>query len=77
MRRDNTFPVSEYIREEVEARGWSEDDFCKLAGWPIDKSLTCFTVSMAEDVARVFKGTHVMTWLNLYAAYKKRLEQKP
>jgi len=75
QRTGEAFPVAEYITDELNAHGWTWDDFVRLAEWDERrrdgaKIGALFTVSMAEDCARIFKGTNVMTWLRLHRAYR-------
>lgn len=64
------FPVGEFIRDELEARGWTKADLAQLMGRPLaaiefimsDKHK--MTPEIASELGRVF-GTSSEVWLNL------------
>lgn len=73
------FPPSEYLRDELEARGWSINDLAKkmrtteqyarlLASGDVR-----ITPGMAARLAHAFPGTAAQTWLNLQAGYHRAL----
>jgi HTH-type transcriptional regulator/antitoxin HigA len=68
------FPPGDFIREEIEARGWTQGDFAKILGRPLQtvnaiingkKEITPRT---AVEIAAAF-GTSPELWLNLETAY--------
>lgn len=68
------FHPGEYLRDELQARGWSQATFAKIIGRPLQtvnqiingrKSLTAQT---AAEIATAF-GTSPQTWMNLQATY--------
>ncbi|OHB59296.1 MAG: addiction module antidote protein, HigA family [Planctomycetes bacterium RBG_13_46_10] len=73
------FHPGEFIREEIEARGWTQADLASIMGRPIQvvnqilngyKSVTSRT---ATELAAAF-GTSAEIWLNLQTAYSLSLE---
>lgn len=80
MSAAETFPVQEFVREEMEARGWNEDDLALRMGSIEDFSINRLVVAMilemepqkglligydgADGLARAF-GTSSEFWLNL------------
>ena len=69
------FPPGDFIREEMEARGWNQGDLARIMGRPLPainliisgkKSLTPET---ASGLAGAF-GTSPEFWLNLQSAYQ-------
>ena len=75
------FPVGSFIKEEMEARGWSDQDVTNMIADPTKKlafGLLLFrpikglTIGneMARELARIF-GTSKKYWLNLDAAWQK------
>jgi HTH-type transcriptional regulator/antitoxin HigA len=74
------FHPGEFIREEIEARGWTQEDLANIMGRPIQvvnqilnghKSVTSQT---AAELAATF-GTSAEIWLNLQTAYSLSLEK--
>ena len=72
------FPPGEILREELEARGWSQGDLAKILGRPLQtvnaiingkKEITPMT---AVGLAAAF-GTSPELWVNLEAAYRLSL----
>lgn len=79
------FPVGEYIKDELEARGWSTRDCAERMGGDVDLDhLTldlhlCVSpdhaahdATMSEETARGLEiafGSSAETWLNLDRAY--------
>jgi HTH-type transcriptional regulator/antitoxin HigA len=64
----------EHIREEIESRGWSEDEFADILGIS-EKHLsellndkTHMTIPLARLVGKAF-GTTPQFWMNLYINY--------
>ena len=74
------FPPGEYLRDELEERGWTVTEFAEIIGRPIQavseilnakKDITPETaVSFAEAL-----GTSAELWLNLQTAYKLHLQR--
>jgi HTH-type transcriptional regulator / antitoxin HigA len=68
-------PPGEFIREELEARGWTQDDLARIVGRPltaINEVITAkraVTTATAQDLAAAF-GTTPGYWLNLEAAHQ-------
>jgi HTH-type transcriptional regulator / antitoxin HigA len=69
------FPPGEYIREELEARGWTQTDLAKILGWwPKDVSRLItgkqpITLEAAKCLAEAF-GTSAQLWMNLETSYQ-------
>lgn len=69
------FPPGDYIREELEARGWTQLDLAEILGRPpqaVNEIVTAkrsVTPEMARDLSRAF-GTSAQLWLNLESAYQ-------
>jgi len=69
------FPPGEYIREELEERGWTQIDLAEILGRPLqlvneiilDKR--SITPETAKGLAEAF-GTSAQLWLNLQAAWE-------
>ena len=74
------FPPGEFVDEELEARGWSRDDFARAAGLPrsvVDGLIddrAALDAAAAAGVARAF-GQTAQTWLNLQAQYDEFQER--
>ena len=73
-----TFPPGEFIREELEARRWTQTDLAEILGRPLQmvnqmvngkKRLTSQT---AVELGQAF-GTSPELWLNLENAYRLSL----
>lgn len=65
---------SEYVRDEMAARGWTPREFELASGLPsglVERILADrkFTASMAEGCARAF-GTSTELWLGLARRYR-------
>lgn len=69
------FPSGEYLRDELEARGWTQLEFARILGRPaqlINEILTGqeeITPEMAHDLANAL-GTSPELWLNLEVAFR-------
>ena len=80
MSRRNTpaeaFPPGEYLRDELEERGWTVSEFAEAIGWPV-QTLTNVLDGKSEitaDAARALSnvlGTTAEVWLNLQKAYRR------
>lgn len=73
--RAQVFPPGDFIREEIEARGWSQSALAEILGRPLQvvneiingkKSITART---AAELAAAF-GTSAEYWLNLETAWQ-------
>jgi HTH-type transcriptional regulator/antitoxin HigA len=71
---DDIFPPGEYLRDELEERGWTEKEFAEILGRPVQavseilngrKQVTPETALSLADAL----GTSPEVWLNLQAAY--------
>ena len=68
------FPPGDFIREEIEARGWTQGDLAKILDRPLQTVNTIIngkkavTPETAVELAAAF-GTSPEFWLNLEAAY--------
>jgi addiction module HigA family antidote len=76
------FPPGEFIREELEARGWTQRDLAEVLGRPLQmvnqvvngrKEITPRT---AVELAAAF-GTSAELWVNLESAYRLALAGAP
>lgn len=69
------FPPGDYIREELEARGWTQNDLAEILGRPVKlvndivNAKRGITRKTAEGLASAFE-TSPELWLNLESAYK-------
>ncbi len=68
------FAPGEFIREEIEARGWTQGDLASIMGRPIQlvngvvTGKRAITAQTAQELAEAF-GTSAELWLNLQSAY--------
>ena len=71
------FPVGEYLRDELEARGWNETEFAQILGRPAQavseiingkKEITAETAVAIADAL----GTSAELWLGLQTDYRLR-----
>jgi len=66
------FPVETYVRDEMEARGWTVADLAERMGMPeslVQKFLDRGTIGLSpRALGRVF-GTSTALWRNLRDAY--------
>lgn len=75
MRPAEVFPPGEFLRDELEARGWTQDEFAKIVGRPakavneIIQGKKRITPETAMDLAAAL-GTSAQLWMNLDAAYQ-------
>lgn len=71
-----------YIREELEARDWSQGDFAKIIGRPIQavneiiNGRKRVTADTAVAIGAAF-GTGPEVWINLQSAYDLHLAGEP
>jgi HTH-type transcriptional regulator/antitoxin HigA len=69
------FPPGDFIREELDARGWTQGDLAKIMGRPepaINQMINNkrgITAESALELAAAF-GTSPEFWMNLDAAYR-------
>jgi HTH-type transcriptional regulator/antitoxin HigA len=65
-----SFPPCEFIRDELEARNWTQEDLAKILGRPlrtinqIIAGKKAITPQTAQELAAAF-GTTPELWLNL------------
>src|SRR5688500_16110823 len=77
----NAFPPGEYIRDELEARGWAQEDLSDIMGRPLKavnqiiSGTKAITPKTAQELAAAF-GTSAQLWMNLESAYRLALESK-
>lgn len=69
------FPPGEFIREELEARGWTQEDLAQIMGRPVRlvnelvNAKKQITPDTARGLADAF-GTDALYWMNLDSAYR-------
>ena len=69
------FPPGEFIREEIEARGWTQEDLAEVLGRPlrlvneIIMGKRGITPETANGIAAAF-GTSAQFWMNLESMYR-------
>lgn len=69
------FSPGEYLRDELEARGWTQTEFAEIIGRPprlvseLIAGKRGITPDTAADIAAAF-GTSAQLWMNLDAAYQ-------
>jgi HTH-type transcriptional regulator / antitoxin HigA len=69
------FPPGEFIRDELEERGWTQADLAKITGRPLPtinliiNGKTSITPETAIELSNAF-GTSPQFWLNLETAYQ-------
>ena len=70
-----TFAPGEFIKEELEARGWTQDDLADIIGRPVrlvNEIITAkrgITPETAKGLGDAF-GTGAQFWMNLESAYR-------
>ncbi len=78
---DTLFAPGEYIKDELEARGWTQESFADILGRPLRainqilNGTKTITPQTAQEIAAAF-GTSPELWLNLESAYRLGLERK-
>lgn len=77
------FPVGEYLRDELEARGWTNAEFAQIIGRPVQavseilNNRKEITPETATEIAAA-TGTVAETWLRLQDTYRLwKLSQEP
>jgi HTH-type transcriptional regulator / antitoxin HigA len=75
------FPPGEYIREELEARGWSQEDLAQILGISrrqvanLLSGESSLTPEVAIALGQAF-GQEPVTWMNLQVTYELALAAK-
>jgi HTH-type transcriptional regulator/antitoxin HigA len=73
--REALIAPGEYIRDELEARGWTQEAFAHILGRPlrtVNQIITgtkAITPQTAQEIAAAF-GTSAELWMNLESAYR-------
>lgn len=76
----DVFPPGEYIRDELEARDWSQATLASIMGRPLQtineivNGKKRITAQTAQGLAKAF-GTSAEVWLNLEASYRLALNK--
>ena len=69
------FPPGEYLRDELEARGWTQEEFAEIIGRSeaaVNRIINA-KASITPETAKLFEAalsTSAMLWINLEAAYQ-------
>jgi HTH-type transcriptional regulator/antitoxin HigA len=75
------FPPGEILRDELEARGWTQDVLAEITGIPgsaisnIVNGKRAISVDIASSLAAAF-GTTAQFWMNLETSYQLWMETK-
>lgn len=75
------FPVGEYLFDELEARGWSQQEFSEIVGRPVQfiseiiSGKRELTKESAAQIAKAF-GTSTEFWLNLQTQHQVWLQSQ-
>ena len=75
------FPPGDFIREELEARGWTQGDLARVLGRPLQSvnqivnGRKRITEQTAVELAAAF-GTSPELWLNLETGYRLSLVRR-
>lgn len=81
MTQIELFPPGEFIRDELEARNWTQEDLAEILGRPLRTvnqviaGKKAVTPQTAQELAAAF-GTTAELWLNLENAYRLALDRK-
>jgi HTH-type transcriptional regulator / antitoxin HigA len=76
------FPLGEYIRDELEARGWTQGDLAEIMGRPVQvvneilAGKKQITLDTALGLAKAFGDDDALYWMNLQNMYRLA-EAKP
>jgi HTH-type transcriptional regulator/antitoxin HigA len=74
------FPPGDFVREEMEARGWSAETLAEMIQWQRDlldrvlEGSEPITEEMAKSLAHGF-GVSSAYWLNLEIMYRRWLQR--
>jgi HTH-type transcriptional regulator/antitoxin HigA len=77
-----TFPPGDFIREELQARGWTQSQFAQILGRPgqfvsgLINAKRMITPRSARELASAF-GTSAELWLNLEMTWQLSLVPAP
>lgn len=78
--RAEVFPPGEYVRDELEARGWTQEEFAEIIGRSFKQvnelmsGRAALTAPMAQVIAAAL-GTSAEVWLGLENAYRLSLAE--
>ncbi|HUB27378.1 MAG TPA: HigA family addiction module antitoxin [Tepidisphaeraceae bacterium] len=76
------FPPGEFLREELEARGWTQSEFARILGRPLQavneiiKGKKRITAATAKAIGLAL-GTGPELWLNLETSYQLWISPDP
>jgi len=75
------FPPGEFIKDELEARGWTQDDLAEITGLssPVISNIINTKRSISPDLASSFAaafGTTAQFWMNLETSYQLFTESR-
>jgi len=76
------FPPGDFIREEMESRGWTQKDLAVVLGRPLQaineiiNGKKRITAQTAKELAAAF-GTSADLWINLQTTYELANTQDP
>ena len=76
------FPPGDYLRDELEARGWTQTEFAEIIGRPVAvvseviNARRRVTPMTAKEIAAAL-GTSANLWMNLDAAYQLHITPDP
>lgn len=76
MRRPaEVFPPGEFLRDELEERGWTEANLAEILDWPVDEvnEIVAGSRGISPETARGLSaafGTSPEFWMNLDTAYQ-------
>jgi HTH-type transcriptional regulator/antitoxin HigA len=68
------FPPGEYLRDELEARGWTQTQFAGIIGRPLQtvngiiNGKVSITAQTAKEISAAF-GSSAEMWLNMQSGY--------
>ena len=75
------FPPGEFIQEEMEARGWTQEELASIMGRPrrlvneLISGARGITAATAHDLGEAF-GTGPEVWMNLESTYRLSLTRR-
>jgi HTH-type transcriptional regulator/antitoxin HigA len=75
------FPPGEFIKDELEARGWTQESLAHILDRPLNtvnqiiSGKKAITPQTAQELAAAF-GTSAELWMNLESAYRLSLQPK-